>query len=127
MPGQARLGDLAKGTDAHGCKSCTHTVIGPGVQGASDIIVNGLPAMRTGDSGIHMLCCGPNRWSAGNGSKTVLFNGKAAFRKGDPTNHCGGSGSQIQGSGNVVVGDSQAGGFKKAGKNHAPFVCNCNK
>jgi uncharacterized Zn-binding protein involved in type VI secretion len=127
MPGQARLGDIARATDAHGCTACVHTVTGPAVQGSMNVTVNGKPAVRTGDGGVHALCCGPNRWSAGEGSKTVFVNGKSAFRQGDPTNHCGGTGQLIQSSGNVIVGSSQAAGFKNAARNHAPFVCNCNQ
>lgn len=127
MPGGARLGDLAKGTDAHGCKVCTHTVVGPAVQGSSNVVVNGKPAVRKGDSGIHMLCCGSNTWQAAGGSRTVTINGKPAFRLYDKTKHCGGKGQSINGSSNVIIGDSQASGFKKAAKNHAPFVCNCNQ
>lgn len=127
MPGGARLGDMAKGTDAHGCKVCTHTVIGPAVQASSDVIINSKPAVRKGDGGIHMLCCGANTWNANGGSSTVTINGQPAFRQNDATKHCGGSGKLISGSSNVIVGDSQASGLKKAAQNHAPFVCNCNK
>jgi len=127
MPGGARLGDKAKGTDAHGCKVCTHTVIGPAVQGSSDVIVNGKPAVRQGDGGVHMLCCGTNTWHAAGGSSTVIVNGKPAFRLSDRTEHCGGTGQLINASSDVIIGNSQASGLKKAAKNHAPFVCNCNK
>ncbi|MGD9006533.1 MAG: PAAR domain-containing protein [Desulfobacteraceae bacterium] len=127
MPGAARLGDKARAVDAHGCKACAHTVIGPAVQGSSNVTTNGKPAVRKGDGGIHSSCCGPNRWRAGAGSKTVFINGKPAFRQNDLTIHCGGIGKQIQSSGNVIIGDSQSTGFKNAAKNHAPFVCNCNK
>ncbi len=121
------MGDKAKAVDGHGCKACTHTVTGPAVQGSSDVTINGRPAVRTGDGGIHSSCCGPNRWIAGGGSKTVFINGKQAFRQNDPTFHCGGLGKLIQSSGNVIIGDSQSTGFKNAAKNHAPFVCNCNQ
>jgi uncharacterized Zn-binding protein involved in type VI secretion len=127
MPGSARLGDLAKGTDAHGCKVCTHTVIGPAVQASSNVTVNGRPAVRKGDGGIHMLCCGPNTWKAAAGSRTVAINGIPAFRLHDKTKHCGGTGKSIKASKNVVIGNSQASGFKKAAENDAPFVCNCNR
>lgn len=127
MPGGARLGDKAKGTDGHGCKVCIHTVVGPAVQGSPNVTINGKPAVRKGDSGIHALCCGPNTWKAAGGSRTVIVNGKPAFRLHDKTAHCGGVGKAVEGSANVIIGDGQAGGFKKAAKNHAPFVCNCNK
>jgi uncharacterized Zn-binding protein involved in type VI secretion len=127
MPGQARLGDTARARDSHGCSACRHRVSGPAVQGSTDVLVNGKPAVRCGDGGVHALCCGPNRWSAGSGSKTVFINGKPAFRQNDPTIHCGGSGKLIQSSGNVIVGNGQAAGFIKAAASHAPFVCDCNK
>jgi uncharacterized Zn-binding protein involved in type VI secretion len=126
MPGSARIGDLAKGTDAHGCKVCTHTVIGPSVQASSNVTTNGKPAVRKGDGGIHMLCCGSNTWKAAGGSGTVFINCQPAFRLDDKTSHCGGSGKAIQASKDVIIGSSQAAGFKKAAKNGAPFVCNCN-
>lgn len=127
MPGGARIGDKARAVDAHGCKACVHTVTGPAVQGSTDVTINGKPAVRKGDGGIHSTCCGLNRWAAGSGSKTVTIDGKPAFRQNDPTIHCGGIGKLIQSSGNVIIGDSQALVFKKAAKNHAPFVCNCNR
>ncbi len=126
MPGGVRLGDLAKGTDAHGCKVCTHTVIGPAVQGSPNVTTNGRASVRKGDSGIHMLCCGSNTWRAAGGSGTVYINGQPAFRRNDPTSHCGGSGTAVIASKTVIIGNSQARGFKKAAQNGAPFVCNCN-
>ena len=126
MPGLARIGDRALGVDAHRCKSCSHVVSGPATQGAGDVIVNGRPAVRQGDGGIHSRCCGSNTWFANGGSQTVFINGKPAFRQTDATKHCGGKGALVQASGNVIVGNSQASGFIRAAKNHAPFVCNCN-
>lgn len=127
MPGQARIGDKAFGTDSHRCNSCPHEVSGPATQGSDDVIVNGMPAVRKGDGGVHSACCGDNRWTAQGSSPTVTINGKQAFRLMDETNHCGGLGMLVESSGNVVVGNSQSSGFKDAAKNHAPFVCNCNK
>ncbi len=127
MPGQGRVGDKALGIDGHGCPGCPHVVNGPATEGASDVIINGKRAVRKGDSGIHKACCGANRWTANGGSATVTINGKPAFRLTDGTDHCGGKGTLIQGSGNVIVGDSQSSGFTRAAKNHAPFVCNCNQ
>ncbi len=127
MPGQARIGDKAQGIDSHRCNSCPHTVIGPATQGSGDVIVNGMPAVRKGDGGVHSACCGDNRWTAQGSSPTVTINGKQSFRLMDETNHCGGLGMLVESSGNVVVGNSQSSGFKDAAKNHAPFVCNCNK
>lgn len=127
MPGQARLGDKALGTDAHGCKACPHVVIGPATQSSSDVIVNSKPAVRKGDQGIHMTCCGSNKWTAKGSSPTVIINGKPAFRLHDATDHCGGSGQLIEASANVIVGNSQSSGFKKAALTGAPAVCDCNQ
>lgn len=127
MPGGARLGDKAKGTDSHGCKVCTHTVFGPAVQGSSNVTINGKPAVRKGDGGIHMLCYRSNTWRATGGSSTVIVNGKPAFRLNDKTQHCGGTGKSISASADMIIRDSQTSGFKKAAKNNAPFVCNCTK
>ena len=105
MPPQARLGDKAQcPSDAHGCPGCAHGVIGPATQGSPDVMVNGRPAVRKGDAGIHSACCGPNTWNANAGSGTVKINGKPAHRQGDATKHCGGMGKTIEGSGDVIVG-----------------------
>jgi hypothetical protein len=68
--------------------------------------VNGKPAVRVDDSGVHSACCGPNQWRALAGSPTVFINGKAAHRAGDATQHCGGNGKLVEGSPNVDVGGS---------------------
>ena len=104
MPGQGRLGDKAKvPIDTHGCPACPHSGTGPAIQGSPDVRVNGRPALRVGDPGVHTVCCGANTWTSTTGSATVFINGKAAFRMGDKTQHCGGIGSLIEGSPNVVV------------------------
>ena len=128
MPGACRLGDKANcPLDSHGCTACAHNVTGPVVQGSSDTIINGQAAGRQGDMGIHGICCGPNKYAVKAGAPTVGINKKPAARMGDPTSHCGGSGRIISGSGDVIIGNSQAAGFKNAAKNHAPFVCNCDQ
>jgi uncharacterized Zn-binding protein involved in type VI secretion len=66
--------------------------------------VNGRPAVRVDDSGVHSACCGPNQWRALAGSPTVFINGKPAHRVGDATQHCGGNGKLVEGSSNVDVG-----------------------
>src|SRR5262245_3228277 len=112
MPPQGRLGDKANGmSDAHGCPGCPHpSVIGPAILGSMNVIVNGRPALRLQDIGIHAPCCGMNMWTAVKGAPTVNINGKAAFRMGDRTQHCGGTGQLIEGSPNVIVGESTSGG-----------------
>jgi len=67
--------------------------------------------VRVGDPGIHAACCGPNTWNAKVGSSTVLINGRKAHRLGDLTKHCGGLGSTVQGSPNVIVGDNGRSGL----------------
>jgi uncharacterized Zn-binding protein involved in type VI secretion len=105
MPPQGRVSDLAQAkADAHGCPACPHPVTGPAIMGSLDVLVNGLPALRVGDPGIHMPCCGPNMWSAKAGSGTVFINGLPAHRKDDATQHCGSVGQLIKGSPDVVVG-----------------------
>lgn len=111
MPPQGRLSDLAQSpADAHGCPACPHPTVGPAVSGSADVLTNGLPSLRVGDSGVHAACCGPNKWNAKTGSATVLINGRKAHRLSDMVKHCGGIGRLIMGSPNVIVGDSGAGG-----------------
>ena len=105
MPPASRVGDRAfNPADSHGCPVCPHPVVGPGVKGSNTVLVNGKPALRVGDPGMHMACCGPNSWKVANGSSTVVFNNIKVARLGDKTSHCGGSGNLIQGSPNVIVG-----------------------
>lgn len=105
MPGAARLGDKSMApVDAHGCPACPHSVQGPAVQGSPDVLIDYMPAVRLGDAGIHMACCGPNTWTATAGSGTVLINQMPAVRLGDSTTHCGGPGTMINGSTTVIIG-----------------------
>ena len=105
MPPQARLGDKALvPADAHGCPACPHTATGPAISGSPNVVVNGRPAIRVDDPGIHAACCGPNKWNAKTGSSSVFVNGRAAHRLGDMVKHCGGMGTTIEGSANVLVG-----------------------
>ena len=128
MPGACRLGDKANcPADSHGCTACPHNVTGPVVQGSSDTIINGQPAGRQGDMGIHGLCCGPNTYAIAAGAPTVSINSRPAARLNDSTSHCGGNGKIKSGSKDAIIGNSQASGFKNAAKNHGPFVCNCNQ
>ncbi len=111
MPPQGRLGDRASAPiDAHGCPACPHPTIGPAIAGSPTVMVNKRPALRVGDAGIHAACCGPNTWRAQRGCQTVVINAMAAYRLGDASQHCGGIGQLIEGSPNVVVGESTAGG-----------------
>ncbi len=105
MPFQGRTNDLAMvPADGHGCPACPHCCTGPAVSGSPNVIVNGNAALRIGDPGVHIACCGPNMWIAAMGSSKVFINGSASHRIGDLTAHCGGVGALITGSGNVNVG-----------------------
>jgi hypothetical protein len=72
--------------------------------------VNRRPALRIDDPGIHAACCGANTWTATTGSLTVFINGKGAHRMGDQERHCGGMGRLVEGSPNVIVGESGGAG-----------------
>ena len=105
MPAASRVGDNAKcDSDSHGCPAGSHTVVGPAVEGSTDVLINSKPAHREGDAGLHAVCCGANSWTAKKGSGTVFVNGKPLIRKGDASVHCGGEGKLIAGSGNVNAG-----------------------
>ena len=95
----SKLGDLAQTpSDAHGCPGCPHTAFGPITAGSPTVLINGLPAARVGDPGVHASCCGPNTYTIVGGDPTVLIDGRAAAKKGSPTKHCGGTGEIITGA-----------------------------
>lgn len=107
MPAAGRKGDKAHApSDAHGCNTCAHSVIGPATEGSPDVLVNDRPIIRVGDRGEHSACCGANAWVASAGAAHVLINGQPPHRHGDATQHCGGSGTLIEGSPDVIIGDS---------------------
>ena len=111
MPAQGRLGDQSEvPSDSHGCPACAHSCIGPAVAGSPDVNVNGKPALRIGDPGVHSSCCGANEWAAKAGAPGVFINGIAAHRLGDAVTHCGGMGKLVEGSPDVFVGDFQSSG-----------------
>lgn len=104
MPGQGRLGDLGKvDSDAHGCPACPHPAVGPAVIGSPDVFVNGLPALRDTDFGVHAACCDGNMWTAKGKSPDVTINGLKAHRKDDDQQHCGGMGKLITASSDVTT------------------------
>ena len=105
MPKAARLTDKSNcPSDSHGRKCCPHNVTGPSTTASQNVNINGLGALRVGDSGTHSTCCGPNTWKCVEGSSTVFINGKPAVRLGDMTSHCGGTGKIITGSDDVIIG-----------------------
>ncbi|HSS02122.1 MAG TPA: PAAR domain-containing protein [Kofleriaceae bacterium] len=103
MAGACRLGDRAKAPiDSHNCAACPHhNVIGPAISASSSVYINGMPALRQGDIGMHSTCCGTNMWKVLSASGQVFINGSAMVRKGDPTQHCGGMGEMMEASANV--------------------------
>jgi uncharacterized Zn-binding protein involved in type VI secretion len=74
------------------------------VAGSPNVNVNGRPALRVGDPGVHAACCGPNTWTATIGSGTVFINKKPAHRLNDMDTHCGGIGKMVEGSPDVITG-----------------------
>ena len=105
MPDQSRVSDIGDiPACAHGCPACPHPCKGPAIAGSPNVNANSLPALRLGDPGVHAACCDGNNWKTNAGSGTVFINSKAAVRKGDATQHCGGSGTMKTGSGNVNTG-----------------------
>jgi uncharacterized Zn-binding protein involved in type VI secretion len=105
MPPAARVGDKAKIPNCdHGGVCCHHPAQGPATKGSDNVNINGKPAVRVTDTGIHSSCCGSNTWTAIKGSGTVFINGLKAHRKTDTTQHCGGIGQCVEGSGDVSFG-----------------------
>lgn len=121
MPGAGRRGDKAQvPSDSHGCTGCPHPALGPAVCGSSNVNINGIPALRVGDQGIHGACCGGNTWEAVRGAKGVFINGRPAYRIGDASQHCGGVGRLIEGSQNVLIGDLAGGTIRPPVTDDAP-------
>lgn len=102
MKPAVRLSDLSLVLgDAHACPICPHVCVGPIINASNNVFINGLGACRKDDPGIHAVCCGPNTYTAAQGSDNVMVNGKPLVRLGDKTSHCGGDGKTITGSPNV--------------------------
>ncbi|NQZ32451.1 MAG: PAAR domain-containing protein [Oceanospirillaceae bacterium] len=95
MPSAARASDSGSG---HGCFPPTSITSGSG-----DVIIDGLPAARTGDGLSPHGCkdCPPHGRGIAGGSSTVFINNRPAARVGDGIS-CGGSVSS--GSGTVNIG-----------------------
>lgn len=77
--------------------ACAHPTVGPITTGSPNVFVNGRPAARVGDIGVHAACCGPNTFKIISGDSQVLINGRPAAKIGSQTNHCGGVGSIVGG------------------------------
>lgn len=109
MPSSVRLGDHAECPgDAHGCPGCPHPSRGPAVSGSRDVFIEGRPALRRGDQGIHGPCCGSGTWIALTGSPTVFINGRPACRVGDAVRFCGGAGRFAARRGSVLLDEAQS-------------------
>ncbi len=94
----ARQGDVAKcAADSHGGPADPLTVVGPIISGSPNVFIDGRPAARQGDAGIHAACSGENSYTISGGDPEVLINGRPAAKIGSETRHCGGVGSIIQG------------------------------
>jgi uncharacterized Zn-binding protein involved in type VI secretion len=97
--GYACVGMLAKcDADAHGSPADPLTVMGPITTGSSHVLVNGRPAARVGDVGVHAACAGSNTFKIIHGDSQVLIDGRPAAEIGDATQHCGGVGKIIGGN-----------------------------
>ena len=81
--------------DAHGSPACPLATIGPITTGSPNVFVNGRPAARVGDVGVHAACAGPNTFKIAGGDSQVLINGRPAAKIGSSTEHCGGMGSIV--------------------------------
>jgi uncharacterized Zn-binding protein involved in type VI secretion len=92
----AHLGDFAfSPADSHGCPADPHQVQGPIIAGSALVLIDGKPAARKGDPGVHAACCGANTFTIADGDPDVLIEGRPAARIGDATAHCGGMGTII--------------------------------
>ena len=76
MQALCRLGDIAFcPSDVHGKPCCAggHSVSGPATTASPNVFINGVPALRVGDAGVHSGCCGPGTWVVSGGSAVVLI------------------------------------------------------
>jgi uncharacterized Zn-binding protein involved in type VI secretion len=99
--GYACVGMLARClADGHGAPMDPVNVVGPITTGSSHVLVNGKPAARVGDVGVHAACAGSNTFEIVSGDYQVLIDGKPAAWITSITKHCGGMGTIIGGGGN---------------------------
>ena len=78
---------------------------GPIKIGSKKCMVGNAFVVRMGDKDFHTFRCeGSNRFSAMNGSPTVLVDNKPVCRMGDLTLHCGGIGKFLTGIPTVLIG-----------------------
>lgn len=91
----AVLGKAFCPADAHGGPAGAMPVIGPIQTGSPLVLLDGRPAARVGDVGVHASCDGPNTFRITEGDPQVLIDGRPAARIGSRTEHCGGWGTII--------------------------------
>lgn len=84
--------------DSHGCPADPLSVIGPITTGSANVLVNGKPAARVGDVGVHAACAGANTFTIIDGDDRVLIDGRRAAWSFSTTRHCGGVGKILIGS-----------------------------
>lgn len=92
MANAARLFDpVFCAADVHGPPwwPLVFAVQGIFLEGSPNVTVNSLPAVRLGDGGPHVACCGPNRFVASSGHAKVTINSKPAVGDDNTTLHCG--------------------------------------
>ena len=96
MPLAARIGDKASEHDGAPATS--------GIEGSSNVYIDGIPAMRQGDAFVSHACPDESEHSRSlaGGSGSVFINGKPAGRVGDCIS-CGGE--VMEGSDSVNIGD----------------------
>lgn len=105
MPPAGRLFDISLvPRDGHKATCCPHVALGPAINGSGNVKINGRPALRVGDRGLHAPCCDSCLWKAATGSPTVFINGRQAHRMFDFDTHCGGEGLLVTGSMDVIIG-----------------------
>jgi uncharacterized Zn-binding protein involved in type VI secretion len=95
----AHVGDFGDcPADTHPGPYGPQHVRGPILTGSPNVIIDGKPAARVGDTGTHvyLVCIGANKFEIIEGDNSVLINGRPAARIGDKTRHCGGIGRIVQ-------------------------------
>ena len=115
----ARLEDIGSG---HGC----HHPPSPAIEGSPNVVINGLPAVRLGDSFAMHACPahgGLHPRALATGSSSVIINGKPAGRLGDSID-CGGA--VMTGSANVLIGEDAFGGSRQPFRQKCPYAQNSN-
>ncbi len=112
MKSQARKGDIGRIRMAGSI--CAHNPEGPAISGSENVLVNGMPALRVGDVGVHSSRESTHEWIAAQGAPCVLINNRRAHRYKDRTFHCDSGtdshGETVTGSRDVLVGDWQCEG-----------------